>query len=95
MSKRKKRRIITGPGDAPVIQDNAEHKKSDHQKLERREVKQSGRLDKYAGKAELLRAKASARKWLFFIIAAGIGAYLLISGSGGVSLSALKGLLGL
>ena len=90
MSKRKNRRTITGPGNPPPIQDNRQG-----DKLERREVKQSGRLDKYAGKAELMRAKASARKWLFFIIAAAVGAYLLISGSGGVSLSALKGLLGL
>jgi len=52
--------------------------------------KRAGKVEKLTAKADLSRAKAQKRKWLFAILCAGIILYLLISKGG---LSGIGGLL--
>tara|TARA_B100000809_G_C15131280_1_gene528531 strand:+ start:2482 stop:2715 length:234 start_codon:yes stop_codon:yes gene_type:complete len=53
-------------------------------KVDKHQAKADGKVQKMAGKADLARAKATKRKWLFFLICALIAGYLIIVKGGGL-----------
>ena len=56
-------------------------------------IKAESKTSKIQAKADLALAKGQKRKWLFFLIVAGIAAYMILSsGAGTTILTKLKGL---
>jgi hypothetical protein len=59
----------------------------------KKESKRAGKVDIILAKAELSKAKAQKRKWLFALLAVGLAAYLILSGGGSGALNIIKGFL--
>ena len=53
-------------------------------KVDKHQAKSDGKVQKLAQRADLARAKATKRKWLFFLICALIADYLVIVKGGGL-----------
>tara|TARA_Y100000401_G_scaffold111458_1_gene109740 strand:- start:180 stop:512 length:333 start_codon:yes stop_codon:yes gene_type:complete len=69
-------------------------RKKAEERLAKVEARRNYRIEKINALKEKIYAVAAKRKWLFFIIAAAIAAYLIVSytGFGGSILSGVKGL---
>ena len=80
---RRNRRVSDQPPGVPREQSDP--------RVVRRETKATGRANVLDAKARLAHAKASKRKWLFFLIVAGVGLYFLATSGGGL-FTFLKGL---